>query len=61
MACCTLTFVLVNNNKDLDLGANNEDKDCTRPVKSEANKEGSCFLGDTRVLGLSSQANLIVL
>jgi hypothetical protein len=39
----------------------NNDKDRTRPVKSEANKEGSCFLSDTRVLGLGSQANLIVL
>jgi len=52
MACYTLTFVLVDNNRDLDLGTDNKDKDCTRPVKSEANKEGSCFLSDARVSGL---------
>jgi len=47
-----LTFVLVNNNKDLDLRANNKDKDYTRPVKSKANKEGSCLLSNAKVLGL---------
>jgi hypothetical protein len=56
-----LTFVLVNNNRNLDLGADNEDKDCTRPIKLEANKEGSRLLGNTRVSGSGSQADLIVL
>jgi hypothetical protein len=47
-----LTFVLVNNDENSDLGADDDDRDCTRPIKLEANDKGSRFLGGARVLGL---------
>ena len=56
-----LTFVLVDNDRDLDSEADNDDRDCIRPVKSEANDEGSCLLGSAGVSGSGLQANLIIL
>ena len=56
-----LTFVLVDNNGDSDSGADDDDRDHTRPVKSEANNEGSHLLGGARVSGLGTQADPIVL
>jgi hypothetical protein len=38
-----------------------DDRDRTRPVKSEANDEGSRLLGSARVSGSGSQANPIIL
>jgi hypothetical protein len=43
------TFVLVDNDRDSDSEADNDDRDHTRPVKSEANNEGFCLLGNTKV------------
>jgi hypothetical protein len=45
------TFVSVDNNKDLDLEIDNNDRDCTKPVKSEANDKGFCLFDNTEVLG----------
>jgi hypothetical protein len=61
VARCTLTFVLVDNDRDSDSEADDDDRDRTRPVKSEANDEGSCLLGGTGVSGSGSQADSIVL
>ena len=53
-ARCTLTFVPANNDgdRDLDLGVDNNDRDCIRLVKLKANDEGSRLLSGARVLGL---------
>jgi hypothetical protein len=61
VARCTLTFVPVDNDRDLDSEADNDDRDRTRPVKSEANDEGSCLLGGAGVSGSGLQADSIVL
>jgi hypothetical protein len=45
----------------LDLGADDNDRDCTRLVKLEANDKGPRLLSGLRVLGLGLQADLIVL
>jgi hypothetical protein len=55
------TFVLVDNDKDSDSGTDDNDRDCTKPVKSEANDEGFCLLGSAEVSESDSQTNLIVL
>ena len=62
MARYILTFVLADNDGDgdLDLEVDN-DRDRTKPVKLEANDEGSRLLSGARVLGLGLQADLIVL
>jgi hypothetical protein len=58
-----LTFVLANNDRDedLDLRVDDNNRDCIRLVKLEANDKGSCLLSSARVLRLGLQANLIVL
>ena len=43
------------------MGADDNDRDCTRPVKLEANDEGSRLLGGAGVSGSGMQADPIVL
>jgi hypothetical protein len=56
-----LTFVPVDNDRDLDSEADDDNRDHTRPVKSEANNKGSCLLGGAGVSGSGLQADPIVL
>jgi hypothetical protein len=55
------TFVLVENNKNLKSEINNNDRDCTKSVKSEANNKGFCFFDNVKVLRSGSQTDLIIL
>jgi hypothetical protein len=47
-----LTFILVDNDRDSHLRVDDDDRDCTRPIKSKANNKGSCLLSSAKVLRL---------